>query len=166
MKLVCVEPRRLAMFSRRDSSLLKEISERTNTTMRIVDDNIEIQGEAANDYFAELVINAICLGFESRKAFKLLNDEYFLEVIDLKQVVSRNEKRVTQYKARLIGSEGKARKTLEELSGALLSIWGNKIAVIGKYDEIKNVKEAIKMLLEGRKHIGVYAFLERKQRNF
>lgn len=163
MKLIPVTPRRATMFSRDGNRLLKEIDANAGSQSEVKDGFIQVEGEGGSEYFAEQVINAICFGFEPKIAFKLFKDDFFLEIIDLSQVISRNKKKLAQQRARLIGTQGQAKATLEELSGALISIMGNKVALIGGYEELKNAKEAIRKLLEGNTHLSVFAFLERKQ---
>lgn len=164
MTLIPLPANRVAMFEKNDRKLLKEIEKRGSVTLKIKEEQMEIEGEGGTEFFAEQVVKAICMGFEPQKAFKLFNDEFFLEIIDLEQVVSRNEKRLALYKARIIGTEGKARTTIEELSDAFVSVYENKIALIGRFEELKAAKEGIKMLLEGKTHNSVYAFLEKQRK--
>jgi len=164
LTLVPLPSNRVAMFEKNEGKLLREIETRGSVKLKLADGSVEIEGEGGSEYIAEQVVRAVCLGFEPQKAFKLFNDEFFLEIIDLEQVVSRNEKRLAQYKARLIGTEGKARKTMEELSGAFVSVYDNKVALIGRFEDLKAAKEGIKMLLEGKTHNSVYAFLEKQRK--
>nr|MDO8109838.1 RNA-processing protein [Candidatus Sigynarchaeota archaeon] len=42
-----------------------------------------------------------------------------------------------------------------------ISIFGNTIAIIGKYEEMKAAREAINMLLTGKNHTTVYKYLQK-----
>ncbi|NUN11509.1 hypothetical protein HUU53_02590 [Candidatus Micrarchaeota archaeon] len=163
MRLIKLEPRRVLMFSKNGNKLLSDIDARAGSKSIIKEGVLHIEGEGGSEFFAEQVVKAICLGFEPAKAFKLLKDDFFLEVIDLEQVVSRSPKRIALLKARLIGTDGKAKSTLQELSGALISISGTKIGLIGGFEDIKAAKVGIQQLLEGKKHTNVYAFLEKRK---
>ena len=64
-------------------------------------------------------------------------------------------------KGRIIGEKGKARKTIEEMTGTYISIYDNYVAIIGDFETANIAKQAIEMLIQGRQHSTVYRFLER-----
>jgi len=66
-------------------------------------------------------------------------------------------------KARIIGTQGKAKSTLEFLSDCWISVFDDKVALLGRYDDLKNAREGILKLLEGKTHGTVYSFLEKKK---
>ena len=108
------------------------------------------------------IVNAVARGFSEGRAFRLLDDDAYLEVLDIKDFAhSRN--RVAQIRARLIGTRGKTRRLLEELTGVDVSIWGHTIALIGGSFEMAIAREAVFMLLRGSEHKTVYRYLERKR---
>ncbi|RLE87097.1 MAG: RNA-processing protein, partial [Thermoprotei archaeon] len=67
-------------------------------------------------------------------------------------------------KARIIGEHGKARKTLEEMTGTYISVKESYVAIIGSYEHANVAREAIEMLIRGQRHSSVYRFLERAMR--
>src|SRR5207245_725548 len=71
--------------------------------------------------------------------------------------------RVAQIRARLIGTRGKTRRLIEELTGVEVSVWGHTVALIGGTFEMAIAREAVFMLLRGSEHKTVYRFLERKR---
>jgi ribosomal RNA assembly protein len=73
------------------------------------------------------------------------------------------EKQRLRYKARVIGTKGKAKATIEEFSGALLCIYGNTVSILGKLEEVALAGRAVGLLLEGASH-GVVYFVLRKER--
>ena len=93
----------------------------------------------------------------------MLNDEFFLEVIDLNAAMWGKKNRIEQMKGRIIGTEGKAKATLEYLSDCWMSISDDKVALLGRYEDLKTVKAGVLKLLEGKSHGTVYAFLEKKK---
>lgn len=153
-----------------NSKLLKEIEETGEVKLKITgDDELCIEApddKGGNEWIAEQVVKALIYGFEPKHAFKLFNDEYFIETINLEDAFHRKEKNILRAKARIIGEGGKARKKLEELSGAhiLVSNVTDNVSIVGKYEDLQNVKEAILRLLEGAGHEGVYRFLEGKNK--
>ncbi|HIH20843.1 TPA: hypothetical protein HA244_06255 [Candidatus Micrarchaeota archaeon] len=161
MRLFVVPSERKRAFS---DSALRDLALRTNAKFdRTADGDVNIEGEGGSEWFAEQVLTALALGFEYKKALKMLNDEYYLDIIDLNQAMWGKKSRITQVKARIIGTQGKAKSTLEFLSDCWIAIGEEKVALIGRYGDLKNGREAIVRLLEGKSHGTVYAFLERKK---
>jgi len=62
-------------------------------------------------------------------------------------------------KSRLIGTNGRTRKAIEEYSGCSVSIYGKTVSIIGQFNQINIAKEAINMIIRGSKHSKVYGFL-------
>ena len=110
---------------------------------------------------AQEVVRAIAYGFSPEKALKLLDEDQVLIVIDLKQYVGDAPNHLKRIKGRIIGEKGKARKTIEEMTGTYISIYGNYVAIIGDYETASIAKQAIEMLIQGRQHSTVYRYLER-----
>src|SRR5713101_3262948 len=111
---------------------------------------------------AKDVVQAMARGFSEDRAFRLLDEDAYFEVLDIKDFAhSRN--RVAQIRARLIGTRGKTRRLIEELTGVEVSVWGHTVALIGGTFEMAIAREAVFMLLRGSEHKTVYRFLERKR---
>ncbi len=114
---------------------------------------------------AKEVITAIGRGFSPERAFRLIReDDTVLEVIDLREIVGKSQSDMKRLKGRVIGREGKTRKTVEELTEASVSVFGHTVSIIGSMDQAEAAKEAIRMLLRGSLHKTVYRFLHRKRR--
>lgn len=109
------------------------------------------------------VIKAFGRGFSFEDSFKLLDEDYYLEIINVKDFSGKSKNRMRTLKARVIGSEGKAKKMIERYTNAKIAIYGKTISIIGKYDEVRIAREAIEMLLKGSLHSTVYRFLERSR---
>ncbi|MCS7099487.1 MAG: RNA-processing protein, partial [Sulfolobales archaeon] len=67
-------------------------------------------------------------------------------------------------KGRIIGEEGRARKTLEEMTGTYISVCRDYVAIIGDYTRAELARQAVEMLAQGRQHSTVYKFLDRALR--
>jgi len=93
-----------------------------------------------------------------------MDDDVSLAIVDLREYVGDSDKALTRIKGRIIGEEGKARKFIEEATGALVSVYGDKVAIIGDYEALEAAKKAVEMLAEGRQHSTVYRFLMSKRR--
>lgn len=106
------------------------------------------------------VVAAIGRGFSPEKASLLLQDEYYLVLFDIRDFVGKRNESVVRMRARVIGSGGKTREIIEELTGALVSIYGNTVAIIGDDLQLDVAKRAVEMILSGSEHAAVYHFLE------
>ena len=69
-----------------------------------------------------------------------------------------------QVAARIIGSEGKTRRIIEEQTGCDLAIYGHTVGIIGELEELGIAKRAVDMILSGAEHASVYSFLEAQRR--
>lgn len=146
-----------------------DLEDRTKTRISIEDTSVTVE-TLNEDYLSELaatnVVHAIGRGFNPDIAFMLLQEDYVLEVIPLRDYVG-SVNAMERVKGRVIGEKGKSRKTIEELSEAYISVYGKTISLIGSYDAVDVAREAVLMLIEGARHATVYRFLEksRSQRN-
>ena len=105
------------------------------------------------------VIKAIGRGFDPDTALKLLQDDYYLEVINLREYLNRNA--IRRQKARLIGTKGSARKKLETLTDTDIRIYGDTVSIIGDYESVNLAKRAVSRLaIEGSPHSVVFRELE------
>lgn len=111
---------------------------------------------------AREMVTAIARGFSEARAFRLLDEDMYLEIFDVKDF-AHSKNRIAQIKARLIGSHGKARRIVEELTGVDVSVAGHTVSLIGGTFEMAIAREAVIMLLRGSEHATVYRFLERKR---
>ena len=113
---------------------------------------------------AKDVVRAIGRGFSPERAFKLLEDEdKVFEMIDLRDIFGRSQSNIKRVKGRVIGKDGKTRRIIEELTGALVSVYGDTVSIIGNIEQVETAREAIKMLIKGSQHRTVYKFLQRKR---
>jgi ribosomal RNA assembly protein len=110
------------------------------------------------------IIKAIGRGFSPKRAFKLLDDNVYLRGFDIRNYTGKNPKHIRRIRARLIGSKGKTRNLIEELTDTEISIFGNTVYIIGDLEALEIAEAAVDMLLSGSEHAGVYRFLEMKRR--
>ncbi|RLF13934.1 MAG: RNA-processing protein [Thermoprotei archaeon] len=167
---VHVPPDRLGVLIGEGGSVKKEIEHRLGVELRIDSEGgvVEVKlregGDPSRLFKAKDVVTAIASGFSPERAFKLMDDDVSLAIVDLREYVGDSDKALTRIKGRIIGEEGKARKFIEEATGALVSVYGDKVAIIGDYEALEAAKKAVEMLAEGRQHSTVYRFLMSKRR--
>ena len=166
-----IQKDRIGAIIGKKGSTKQEIQKKFNVEIEIDGDYGDITLKSKGDDLNVLDINkameiitAISKGFSPERAFNLFNEDNILEVIDLRNFVGRSENGLSRIKSRLIGERGKSRKTIEELSGAYISIYGHTISLIGTAEQIRLASEAINMICSGRSHKIVYNFLQETRR--
>ncbi|HJS67846.1 MAG TPA: KH domain-containing protein [Nitrososphaera sp.] len=111
------------------------------------------------------VITAISRGFSPERAYRLFEDEEILyQQMDLHDYAGRSPNALERIKGRVIGEGGKARRMIEELTGAYISVYGHMVGFIGSFKEVKLATDAIIMLAKGSMHKSVYTMLQDAKR--
>ena len=112
------------------------------------------------------IVVAIGRGFSPERALRLLKDNTFLVVLDIKFTTGKREKdALRRIRARAIGTHGRARSRIEELSGCSMSVYGSTIALIGDEEQLERATRAVELLLKGSEHSTVFHFLARARRD-
>lgn len=171
MITIAVDKDRLGVIIGGKGEVKRKIEKELEVNLNINSESGEIRIEPASEspdpiklLKARDIIRAISYGFSPERAFRLLEEEAYLEVIDLKQYTSGKWSDIKRVAGRVIGEGGKTRRIIEELTGAQISIYKHYIAIIGDYDQVRMAKNAIEMLLQGRQHRTVYRYLFRERR--
>ncbi len=114
---------------------------------------------------AKDVVTAIGRGFSPDEAFRLIrNEDAVFDSIDLREIFDRSESDIRRVKSRIIGMNGKTRRTIEELSEADVVVYGHTIGFIGTFEQVDIARNAVQMIIQGSQHHSVYAFLQKKRR--
>ena len=138
-----------------------EIDSETGDTM-IMDNKSSDHLEA---FRAVEAITAISRGFSPERAYRLFDDdELIFQQIDLHDYTGKSPNALERIKGRIIGEGGKARRMIEELSGAYISVYGHTVCLIGNFLEVKLATDAIAMLAKGSMHKTVYNMLQSAKR--
>lgn len=170
MRYIRIPKERIGVLIGRKGEVKKEIEKLTKVKLNIDSDTGEVQIDEtkAEDPLAPLkvenVVSAIGRGFSPENAMKLLDDESYLVLIDLREYVGRKENQLRRVKGRIIGREGKTKKILEHMTDSMISVYGHTVAVITTIDYLETVRTALEMLIQGSKHGTVYKYLQRKRR--
>jgi ribosomal RNA assembly protein len=123
-------------------------------------DRVNVVGSELNEFLVEEIIRAVDFGFHIDDAILLKNEDFVLGFIDIKEHTRR--KNLKDVRARVIGTNGKARKTLENLTGSVIVIKSNQIGVIVDSDHLDTTIQAIESLIQGSKHGNVFSYLEKQ----
>jgi ribosomal RNA assembly protein len=160
---------RIGVLLGREGSVKKEIEEKTKTIITVDTQTGSVIIEPASPSTTALelikaqnIVRAIGYGFSPERAFRLLEDDQVLEVLDVRQYVGDKPNHVKRVLGRIIGEEGKARRILEEYTGTYISIYDHYVAIIGDYETANIAKKAIEMLIQGRMHATVYKYIDRE----
>ena len=94
----------------------------------------------------------------------LCDENYELAIVDISEY-AKSRDRIIELRGRVIGRKGKTKDIMEKLTETRIAVYGKTVSIIGKWDIIQDVSEAVCMLLQGRKHGGVYRFLEEKMKS-
>jgi ribosomal RNA assembly protein len=160
---------RVAVLIGRKGQTKQTLEQQTNTEIEVDSKTGLVEIKSKNDepfqvMKAHSVIKAIARGFSPEHALQLLDDEFILDVIDLKDLVGKSEKAIEQKKGRVIGKKGSTRKKIEEDTETFISVYGKTISIIGRPEKLETARKAVMMLIEGAPHNKVYDFLERKEK--
>lgn len=162
---------RVAVLIGQKGRVRASIERQTGVRLRIDsrDGGVEIDDTDAKDPFLALrardIVRAIGRGFSPKTAFSLLQEDYYMEILDIRDYAGKRKNHVRRLRARVIGSNGKTRKSIEENANVSLSVYGNTVSIIGPLLELTVAKNAVDMLLSGSEHSTVYRYLERKRKD-
>ena len=157
---------RVAVLIGKSGETKKQLEAETKTKIKVDSDegDVFVSGEDAISLFSvREIIKAIGRGFNPELAFLLLQQDYVFEVIDLRDYAP-TKKHFLRLKGRVIGSEGKSRRIIEELTEAYISVYGKTISLIGQAENIGLARKAVEGLLEGSPHSNIYKWLEGRRK--
>jgi ribosomal RNA assembly protein len=110
------------------------------------------------------LVTAIGRGFTPETAFRLIrNEDDIFDMIDLRIIFGRSESDIKRVKGRIIGTEGKTRKLIEELTEADVVVYGHTVGIIGSFEEADAARNAVQMIIDGCAHHTMYNYLQKKR---
>ncbi|MCW4024883.1 MAG: KH domain-containing protein [Candidatus Bathyarchaeota archaeon] len=156
-----------------DGKVKSHIEENMQVTLEI-DTEGEVRlilGEKAADpsvlLRAKDLVTAIGRGFKPEDAFRLIrNEDEIFDLVDLRLTFGRSESDIRRVKSRIIGSDGKTRKLIEELSESSVVVYGHTIGIIGTFEQADTARNAVQMIIDGCQHHTVYKYLQKKRSEF
>ncbi len=156
---------RIAVLIGKEGITKKHIESATNIKLKIdsKEGDVFLEGEnALGLYSAREVVKAIGRGFNPDTALLLLKPDYMFEMINMLDYV-KSKNHMIRLKGRVIGAEGRSRKTIEELTETYISVYGKTIGIIGFSENVAIAKKAVESLLSGSPHSSVYKWLEKRR---
>lgn len=148
-----------------DKSHLRKIEQACECKITINEKNLITitEGSAYNEFVAKNIVTAIGRGFTVEQALMLLKEDYYFSYIDLRQILG-DQKRILRVKARIIGENGRAKKYIESVSAAKISVYGHTVGFIGKIEEVEEAETAVRTLIDGGTHKLAYMRMEAHHR--
>ncbi|MEM0155573.1 MAG: KH domain-containing protein [Thermoplasmataceae archaeon] len=164
--VVLVPKERLPMIIGREGMTKRKLEKLGNVALNIDSAGGLVSVEQKNDALkANLtlsVVHAISRGFNPEVAFSIFDDYMQLIVISLRDFAKPGSRRIEEIRGRIIGRGGKTRRVIESLTSTHISVYGDTVSIIGDYVSIQYSREAISMIISGKKHRSVYQYLEKK----
>ena len=159
---------RMPILIGKRGSTKRQIETRTRTKIRIdsKEGDVEILSEEPyNIYTAKLVVTAIARGFNPELAIILTREDIGLEIINMPDIIGKNKNKLVRQKSRIIGTSGRSKKTIEDLTNTTISVHGKTVSIIGHFEDIVLARKAIEKLIQGSKHGNVYRWIEKQESN-
>lgn len=120
---------------------------------------ISFEGNPLNEYEASLVFDAINMGFSARTATLISDSDFVYEKLNIKHFTKKRN--LELIRGRIIGTHGKTKNTLEQISGCVIKIKDSEIGIIGPAEKIQYAITAITNIIKGTKQNNAYKYLER-----
>ena len=155
---VVMPERRMAML-RRNKQLLKKLEELAEVHVDVRDGVMFEADDSIMGMRVKQVLTAFGRGFDMDEALNLLDEEQELCLVEITDY-ARSQNRLTDLKGRVIGREGKSKNVIERFTGTRIVVQGKTVGIIGRWQQAQVAREAVCMLLEGRKHGTVFRYLE------
>lgn len=159
MEHILIPHKRAALL---DKKTIGKLEETLKCKIELSENDVLINGEPYDEYNAKNVIQAFARGFELKKALRLLNEDVFFQMINLKDVFKSRDQ-LMRIKARIIGEEGRAKEYIESVSGADIAVFGGTVSTIGTVDELKVANAGIQVIVDGGMHKTAYMVMDKEK---
>jgi len=157
---------RVAVLIGKKGEVKRAIEHETETRIEVNSEEGEVNitgRDALLLYLAREIVRAIGRGFNPDIAKQLLKQDYAFELISVSDY-ARTPNDLKRLRGRVIGEDGKSRKTIEELTQTTICVFGKTAGIIGPAEYISDARRAIEKLLTGSPHALVYRWLERRRK--
>lgn len=167
--VVNIPAERVGVLVGQGGSIKRDIQSRLGVNLTIDRDGVvavslskspEGGADPAALFLARDVVTAIGRGFSPERGLKLLDENMTFSLIDISAHVGRDTGNLNRVRARLIGTQGKTRRILEETTHTLISVYGDTVGIIGEMEDLQAAQEAVIKLIAGSPHSVVYRQLD------
>lgn len=157
---------RVAVLIGEKGTSKRKIEKEMNTRIQVnsEDGDVIVSGEdSLNVLITVSMVKAIGRGFNPNKAFLLKNELYMFDMVSIQDYAGSSKKSEERLRSRIIGTEGKTRKTIELMTNTFLSVYGKTVGIIGKQEGVYLARRAIEIILNGAPQTHAYMWI-RKQK--
>ncbi|MCX8199891.1 MAG: hypothetical protein N3G76_00290 [Candidatus Micrarchaeota archaeon] len=164
MQILSIEKKHLKQFS---PAVMRELKKKgLSLYFNPKDLTVEFESE---DPFIELKGKDVLIalgtgGVPYRDALRLFSDELILKVVDISEISGDNERDVHRIMARIIGTDGKTKKIIEQITEVSMTVQESRIYLIGTLEGVSLASDAIDAIVRGAPHKKVYRLLESGRR--
>lgn len=137
----------------------KRFEQELNVTITIVGRKVTLEGAPLDEYVALMVLDALAFGFTPKEALTLKQEDTIFQKVPIKNFTRR--KNLHDVRSRLIGTEGKTRRTIEEIADCIIVIGESAVGIIGPAAGVDTTIQGVVNLIRGTKQANTYRFLER-----
>ena len=137
----------------------EELKEKLNVEITLEGKKVTVRGDSLDEYEAGIVLDAMSLGFSAAKALDLKDESKIFRVLNIKSISRKSN--LKEVRARVIGSKGRTKKTMEDISGCDIIIRDNDVGIIADAEVIDEVVTAVSNLIRGTKQANTYRYLEK-----
>lgn len=162
-----LEKDRIPVFIGKEGVQKKEFEEKFNCSIEINSETGEVlvdSEDALSNFILSNIVAAINYGHSPRSAIQLEDENNVLDVIDIKTQV-RDSHRLKSVLGRVIGKNGSTREVIEQITKCNVAVKDHYVSVIGSFENVQLVHEALEMLIQGASHKSFYSYLERNKVN-
>ena len=159
---ILIPKERVAILIGSDGKIRKQIEKAGNIKLQI---NAKeglvkiIAKEALTLWLSRQVIEAIARGFNPEIAQKIFKEENSFELVNLRDFAGKSKKDLERLKGRLIGTQGKTKRIIQQQTKTDISIYGKTVGIIGPAECVQVARRTIEMLLSGARHGTAYSFM-------
>jgi len=149
------------LFFENTKELKKEkerLEKKLNVKIEITGKKVIIEGEPLDEYEAITILDAMRFGFSAGIALTLKDTDFVFKKISIRDYTRR--KNLEDVRARIIGTKGTTKRTIEEISGCKINLHKNEVGVIGPVEAVEEATTALTNLIRGSKQANIYRFLE------
>ncbi len=160
MKAVSIPEERVSILIGVEGETIDMIRELLKAEVDVKGNDVTIDSEhPMEELRAYNIVKAIGRGFSPEKAYRLLEKNSSLAVINISEFAETDSSQ-ERLKGRVIGRKGMAKDKIENVTDTELSVYGSTVSVLGPMKGVEIAKKAVEMLLNGSSHGNVYRFLE------
>lgn len=158
-----VPKERVAVIIGEKGSIRRKIERGTSTKIQVntAEEYVTISAEDnLNVHICKDIVKAIARGFNPDIALRLLNEANIFEIVDIKEYSKKSRNKLIRLRSRVIGTDGKARKMIEQMTNTDISVYGKTVGIIGNVEGVLIAKNAVARLLGGSPHSNAYREIE------